>query len=174
MTMSPNGTVVTGVDAAAAAAAAAAASSKCAGEKRRSLRGSTRAELGRRQSVGGKKINWEGGIISFCNFAISITFAFRYINRVFPRLFSGMEDQPPVAQSRAPFERAYKVGDVLGKGGFGTVYAGIRVRDGRHVAIKHVARAKVTDWDVVSFPHTLFFRAFLVINVRYAFSFLFS
>ena len=85
-----------------------------------------------------------------------------------------MEDQPPVAQSRAPFERAYKVGDVLGKGGFGTVYAGIRVRDGRHVAIKHVARAKVTDWDVVSFPHTLFFRAFLIINVRYAFSFLFS
>jgi len=42
------------------------------------------------------------------------------------------------------------VGHVLGKGGFGVVYAGVRNRDGLQVAIKHIAKTKIKDWGQVS------------------------
>lgn len=48
------------------------------------------------------------------------------------------------------FTRNYAVGQLLGSGGFGTVYAGTRRRDNMPVAIKQIAREKVSDWGVVS------------------------
>ena len=49
-----------------------------------------------------------------------------------------------------PFHHAYHVGKVLGKGGFGVVYEGTRIRDGLQVALKHISKSKITEYGQVS------------------------
>ena len=66
-----------------------------------------------------------------------------------------MPTDSPVIFNNDTFERSYQVGPVLGKGGFGVVYAGIRISDGRHVALKHVAKAKITEYGQVP-PFVIF------------------
>ena len=54
-----------------------------------------------------------------------------------------------------PFHHAYHVGKVLGKGGFGVVYEGTRIRDGLQVALKHISKSKITDFGQVSTTYLL-------------------
>ncbi|XP_057273740.1 LOW QUALITY PROTEIN: serine/threonine-protein kinase pim-1-like [Pezoporus wallicus] len=44
------------------------------------------------------------------------------------------------------FERLYRVGPLLGRGGFASVYSGLRLCDNSPVAIKQVARERISSW----------------------------
>ncbi|XP_062481644.1 serine/threonine-protein kinase pim-1 isoform X2 [Pezoporus occidentalis] len=49
-------------------------------------------------------------------------------------------------KEKEPLERLYRVGPLLGSGGFGSVYSGVRLSDSAPVAIKHVARDRISSW----------------------------
>ena len=66
---------------------------------------------------------------------------------------------PPVE----PFHHAYHVGKVLGKGGFGVVYEGTRIRDGLQVALKHISKSKITEYGQVSNYHLPFYSTYICI-----------
>ncbi|CAN0341528.1 unnamed protein product [Bubo scandiacus] len=52
----------------------------------------------------------------------------------------------PAGKEKGRLEDLYQEGQLLGSGGYGSVYSGIRLSDGTPVAIKHVARERVAAW----------------------------
>ncbi|XP_039241543.1 serine/threonine-protein kinase pim-1-like, partial [Pipra filicauda] len=52
----------------------------------------------------------------------------------------------PARKAKGPLQKRYRLGSLLGSGGFGRVYAGTRLADGAPVAIKAVPRDLIRRW----------------------------
>ena len=61
----------------------------------------------------------------------------------------GVNGNPALVIHHDSFDSTYYVGEIIGRGGFGTVYAGSRASDRRQVAIKHVPRGHVAQWGML-------------------------
>ncbi|NXV54802.1 PIM1 kinase, partial [Molothrus ater] len=53
---------------------------------------------------------------------------------------------PPAGTAQEALQERYRLGSLLGRGGFGSVFAATRLSDGAPVAIKRVPRNRVRHW----------------------------
>ena len=66
----------------------------------------------------------------------------------FANKMSGQEDKTDLIEDYSNFP--YLIGEMIGKGGFGSVFAGVHAQTKIPVAIKFVERRKVKTWDVLN------------------------
>ncbi|XP_063250913.1 uncharacterized protein LOC134549275 [Prinia subflava] len=70
-----------------------------------------------------------------------------------PQELSAAHDAGDRDGRKKELQELYQLGPQLGSGGFGTVFSGVRLSDGRPVAVKRVARESVLQWvELVTSP----------------------